>query len=47
MNSNQDTILAQLGNHIDEETGAVSAPIHLSTAYRHPTLGESTGFDYT
>lgn len=44
---NQETILTQLGNRIDEVTGAVSAPIHLSTAYHHRTLGESTGFDYT
>lgn len=41
------TILAQLGNHQDEKTGAVSLPIHLSTAYEHPELGRSTGYDYT
>lgn len=43
----QETVLTQLGNRIDEVTGAVSAPIHLSTAYRHQTLGETTGYEYT
>lgn len=43
-----DTILAQGGNGSDDEkTGAVSTPIYLSTAFRHPGLGESTGFDYS
>jgi cystathionine gamma-synthase len=41
------TLLAQLGNNLDKQTGAVSSPIHLSTTYSHPHLGESTGFDYT
>lgn len=39
--------LAQLGNRKDPKTGAVSAPIYLSTAYGHPGLGQSTGYDYT
>nr|WP_319216732.1 PLP-dependent transferase [uncultured Trichococcus sp.] len=39
--------LAQLGNRKDPLTGAVSAPIYLSTAYGHPGLGQSTGYDYT
>lgn len=47
MNFKQETVLTQLGNRIDQQTAAISAPIHLSTAYRHQTLGESTGFDYT
>lgn len=42
-----DTLLAQIGNHFDQQTGAVSAPIYLSTTYSHPHLGKSTGFDYT
>ncbi|HHF3475554.1 TPA: methionine biosynthesis PLP-dependent protein [Haemophilus influenzae] len=42
-----DTLLAQAGNRSDEGTGAVSAPIFLSTAYGHCGIGESTGFDYT
>jgi len=41
-----ETLLAQLGNRSDERTGAVSAPIYLSTAYGHPGLHQSTGFDY-
>lgn len=44
---NIETKLAQLGNRSDKVTGAVVTPIHLSTAYAHPGLGESTGFDYT
>ncbi|MBE2898632.1 methionine biosynthesis PLP-dependent protein [Pasteurellaceae bacterium 20609_3] len=42
-----ETQLAQLGNRSDEKTGAVSAPIYLSTAYGHRGINESTGFDYT
>ena len=30
------TFLAQLGNRSDQATGAVSAPIYLSTTYAHP-----------
>lgn len=41
------TILAQGGNGSDDQnTGAVVAPLYFSTAYRHPGLGESSGFDY-
>lgn len=47
MGENIETFLAQLGNRVDEQTGAVSAPIHLSTTYSHPKFGHSTGFDYT
>jgi cystathionine gamma-synthase/cystathionine beta-lyase len=43
----QETNLVQLGVGIDERTGAISVPIHLSATYRHPGVGESTGFDYT
>lgn len=42
-----DTILAHAGIHSDEKTGALIAPIHLSTTYQHPEFGQSTGFDYT
>ncbi|MFC4403513.1 methionine biosynthesis PLP-dependent protein [Gracilibacillus xinjiangensis] len=42
-----ETILAKIGNESDPKTGAVEAPIYLSTAYQHRTIGESTGFDYT
>ena len=41
-----DTILSQL-SLVNDHTGATSNPIYLATAYQHPALGESTGFDYT
>ncbi|MGZ4032786.1 MAG: trans-sulfuration enzyme family protein [Tumebacillaceae bacterium] len=44
---NVETRLAQIGNQTDPQTGAVSAPIYLSTTFSHPALGQSTGFDYT
>ncbi|GIM48225.1 cysteine synthase [Collibacillus ludicampi] len=42
-----DTLLAQVGNRKDPVTGAISFPIHHSTTFAHPSLGQSTGFDYT
>ncbi|KAB8139410.1 methionine biosynthesis PLP-dependent protein [Gracilibacillus oryzae] len=42
-----DTILAKIGNGSDPATGAVEAPIYLSTAYQHKSVGQSTGYDYT
>jgi cystathionine gamma-synthase len=41
-----ETLLAQLGNRSETQTGTVNPPIYLSTAYRHDGIGESTGFDY-
>ncbi|MDF2959786.1 MAG: cystathionine gamma-synthase [Paenibacillus sp.] len=38
--------LAQIGSIEEPVTGAVSFPIYQSTAFRHPKLGQSTGFDY-
>ncbi|WP_410512147.1 aminotransferase class I/II-fold pyridoxal phosphate-dependent enzyme [Paenibacillus sp. BR2-3] len=38
--------LAQMGSQEDPATGAVNYPIYQSTAFRHPRLGQSTGFDY-
>ncbi|CAH1189981.1 Cystathionine gamma-synthase/O-acetylhomoserine (thiol)-lyase [Paenibacillus plantiphilus] len=38
--------LAQIGSQNEPVTGAVSFPIYQATAFRHPRLGESTGFDY-
>jgi cystathionine gamma-synthase len=38
--------LAQIGSLEDPRTGAVSYPIYQATAFRHPKLGQSTGFDY-
>lgn len=37
----------QIGTGVDERTGAVSFPIYPSATYRHPGLGQSTGYDYT
>jgi cystathionine gamma-synthase len=43
-----ETILAQGGNRSDDNnTGSIVTPINLSTAFRHPGLNESTGFDYS
>jgi cystathionine gamma-synthase len=41
------SLLAQAGCRRDEPTGAVSFPIYHSAIFRHPTLGASTGFDYS
>lgn len=43
----QETCLVQLGVGVDKRTGAISLPIHPSATYRHPGVGESTGYDYT
>ena len=42
----KDTDLAQIALTQDH-TGAIANPIYLSTAYQHPHLGQSTGYDYT
>ncbi|GAB4442776.1 MAG: PLP-dependent aspartate aminotransferase family protein [bacterium] len=42
-----DTLLAQAGSRWDERTGAVTMPIYQTATFRHPALGESTGFDYS
>ncbi|WP_010272326.1 aminotransferase class I/II-fold pyridoxal phosphate-dependent enzyme [Paenibacillus senegalensis] len=39
--------LAQIGSVAEPVTGAVSYPIYNATAFRHPKLGQSTGFDYS
>ncbi|MFH1707163.1 MAG: aminotransferase class I/II-fold pyridoxal phosphate-dependent enzyme [Planctomycetota bacterium] len=41
------TRLAQAGSRWDTRTGAVSMPIHQCATFRHPGLGQSTGFDYS
>lgn len=38
--------LAQIGSIEEPITGAVNYPIYNATAFRHPKLGQSTGFDY-
>ncbi|WP_139787230.1 PLP-dependent transferase [Cohnella massiliensis] len=44
---NIESRLAQIGSQNDPQTGAVSYPIYNATAFRHPKLGQSTGFDYS
>ncbi len=41
------TLLAQAGTRSDPATGAISTPIHQTASFRHPALGQSTGFDYS
>ena len=41
------THLAQAGARWDEQTGAISMPVYHSSTFRHPALGQSTGFDYS
>jgi len=38
--------LAQIGSVEEPVTGAINYPIYQATAFRHPKLGQSTGFDY-
>ncbi|WP_334073836.1 MULTISPECIES: PLP-dependent transferase [Paenibacillus] len=42
-----DSRLAQIGSTEEPVTGAVTYPIYQATAFRHPRLGQSTGFDYS
>jgi len=42
-----ETRLAQIGSRSDPGTGAVSFPVYHATVFRHPALGQSTGFDYS
>jgi cystathionine gamma-synthase len=39
--------LVQTGVGRDEQTGGISFPIYPSATYRHPGVGQSTGYDYT
>lgn len=40
------TILAQVGCDHPDPAGAISVPIYSAAVYRHPGLGQSTGYDY-
>ena len=42
-----ETVLARGSTFFEERTGAISTPIYQSATFRHPGLGESTGFDYS
>ena len=37
----------QIGVGLDDRTGGISFPIYPSATYRHPGVGQSTGYDYT
>ncbi len=37
----------QIGVGHDDHTGGISFPIYPSATYRHPGVGQSTGYDYT
>lgn len=39
--------IVHVGLCSDEKTGAISTPIYQTATFRHPGLGESTGYDYT
>ncbi len=42
-----ETTLAHAGTCRDEKTGAVSMPVYQTATFRHPALGQSTGYDYS
>jgi cystathionine gamma-synthase len=42
-----DTVTVHGATLFDPRTGAISTPIYQSSTFRHPGLGESTGFDYS
>lgn len=42
-----ETRLVQAGLVSDQRTGAISTPIYQTATFRHPGLGESTGYDYS
>ncbi|BCS54858.1 PLP-dependent aspartate aminotransferase family protein [Geobacter sp. SVR] len=44
---NISTQAVQIGLEWDTRTGAVTVPIYQTATFRHPGLGQSTGFDYS
>ena len=42
-----ESLLAQAGRSPDEQTGSISCPIYQTATFRHPGLGQSTGYDYS
>ena len=42
-----DTLAVRGATPFDPVTGAISTPIYQSATFRHPGLGQSTGFDYS
>ena len=41
------TKIVRGNKNYDEVTGSISMPIYQSATFRHPALGESTGYDYS
>ena len=41
------TQAVQIGLEWDTRTGAVTVPIYQTATFRHPGLGQSTGYDYS
>lgn len=41
------TQAVQIGLQWDSRTGAVTVPIYQTATFKHPALGESTGYDYS
>ncbi|MDR0600405.1 MAG: PLP-dependent aspartate aminotransferase family protein [Treponema sp.] len=44
---NRETLCVRGTWRFDSATGAVSVPVYQSAAFRHPGVGETTGFDYS
>jgi cystathionine gamma-synthase len=42
-----ETVAVHGATPFDPVTGAISTPVYQSSTFRHPGLGESTGFDYS
>jgi cystathionine beta-lyase/cystathionine gamma-synthase len=42
-----ESYLAQCGSKWDSHTGSISMPIYQNATFRHPGLGQSTGYDYS
>jgi cystathionine beta-lyase/cystathionine gamma-synthase len=42
-----ETKIVHAGTVSDKTTGAISTPIYQTATFRHPALGQSTGFDYS
>jgi len=41
------TLAVQIGLEWDTRTGSVAVPVYQTATFRHPGLGQSTGFDYS
>ncbi|MDR3592036.1 MAG: PLP-dependent transferase [Negativicutes bacterium] len=39
--------IVHVGVCTDDKTGAISTPIYQTATFRHPSLGQSTGYDYS